>query len=336
MGYGHGIKVASVRLMNYGVLIVSLALGWGCKQPKAQPPSEPEVLAAQSAASKPRISFTFDDGITTALAGIAFEEWDGMLLDHLEAADLKAVFFVTGKNKTTAKGRFLLQRWNDKGHRIANHTFSHPNFNAAWHTAALFEDELLKTDAIISGYSQYTPLFRFPYLKEGGEAAKVDSIRQLLTKHGYRNGYVTVDASDWYINQRLVKAIATNGLAHTQVARYREYYVQHLLDRATYYEQLSQALHGRTVSHTLLLHHNLTSALFLGDLIKAFENHGWEVTNADTAFEDPIYQQFPDAPFAGESLIYSQAKASGRFIGQLRYPAEDSRYEKETMDEWGL
>ena len=40
-------------------------------------------------------------------------------------------------------------------------------------------------------------------LKEGDSVEKRDGFRALLMKHGYRNGYVTIDASDWYVDQRM-------------------------------------------------------------------------------------------------------------------------------------
>jgi hypothetical protein len=35
-------------------------------------------------------------------------------------------------------------------------------------------------------------------------------------------------------------------------------------------------------------------------------------------------------------LIWALAKQSGKFEDQLRYPAEDSQYEKDAMDKKGL
>ena len=199
-----------------------------------------------------------------------------------------------------------------------------------------FETELLKTDSIITRYPTYTKLFRFPYLKEGETVEKIQGMRSVLQQHGYRNGYVTIDASDWFVNSELIKHIQKNGLEKARIDEYRAFYIQHLLDRARYYETLSYQLHGRHISHTLLLHHNLSSALFLKDLIQAFKSAGWEVTDADKAFQDAVFQQVPLNVPAGESLIWAQAKASGKFETQLRYPAEDSRYEAPKMEALGL
>ncbi len=175
-----------------------------------------------------------------------------------------------------------------------------------------------------------------PYLKEGGSREKIDSIRSILSKYDYQNGYVTIDASDWYINGRLLKKMRESAVDTVELNQYRDFYVQHLLERAQYYEALSFEMNGRHIAHTLLLHHNLTSALFLDDLIAAFKAQGWEVIDAQKAFEDEIYQTQPNTVPAGESLIWSMAKATGDYEDQLRYPAEDSRYEEPKMDRLGL
>ena len=65
-----------------------------------------------------------------------------------------------------------------------------------------------------------------------------------------------------------------------------------------------------------------------------FKDKGWEIVSATKAYEDPVYKT--ETNFAGEGLIYAQAKDSGKYDDVLRYPAEDSRYEKEKMDELGL
>jgi hypothetical protein len=44
----------------------------------------------------------------------------------------------------------------------------------------------------------------------------------------------------------------------------------------------------------------------------------------------------PDVLPAGQSLVWSLAKADGRFGKQLRYPGEDGDYEAPKMDAAGL
>jgi hypothetical protein len=120
------------------------------------------------------------------------------------------------------------------------------------------------------------------------------------------------------------------------ISGYRDYYKNHLFNRATFYDSLAFQLTNRRINHVILLHHNLAAALFLDDLIKHFEANGWEVMNADDAYQDPIYEESPDTIPAGESLVWALAKNSGKFEKVLRYPAEDGVYEKPFMDKLGL
>ena len=318
------------------IVFFLLIIIFGCKNPTSEKSEKAVEKPEKVVQSKPLVSFTFDDGNTSNIAGFQFEEWNKMILSHLEKENLKAVFFVTGRNKSNTKGQFLLKSWDDNGHKIANHSFSHPNFNSEKSTSQVFENELIKTDLIISKLRNHIKLFRFPYLKEGQNQTKVDSIRNILSKHNYLNGYVTIDASDWYVDQRLIKRIKEVGLEKIEIGKFKDFYVQHILERANYYEELSYEMNGRHINHTLLLHHNLTSALFLDDLIKKFKEQGWEIIDADKAFQDEIFKKIPKSNFAGESLIYSMAKQSEKYGHLLRYPAEDSRYEKDKMDKLGL
>ncbi len=284
--------------------------------------------------AQPYISFTFDDGSTSDMPGYTFEQWNKMILDNLDNAGLKAIFYVKGENKTDTKGQFLLNSWNERGQRIGNHTFSHPDYNDKDVTFEKFRGELLQNDSIINKLSNYIKLFRFPYLKEGDTREKVDQFRAFMKEQGYRNGHVTIDASDWYINGRLLKRLNENPKA--DIAGYRAFYLEHLFSRATYYEDLAVKLTGRHIHHTILLHHNLTSGLFLSDLIKMFREKGWKVMDAEEAYKDEIFMSEPKHLPAGESLIWSLAKESGKFDSVLRYPGEDGDYEKDKMDKLGL
>ena len=283
---------------------------------------------------KPKISFTFDDGQINDIGTYRLEKWNKLLLDNLKKHNLKAILFSSGGNKLSEKGKYILSSWNNEGHLIANHTVSHPNFNNEKVTLEAFKAELIRNDKIISKYSNYLPYFRFPYLKEGNTTEKVKGFRQFLKEKGYKNGHVTVDASDWYIDSRLVQRINQN--PNADISGFKSFYKEHLLERALFYDSVAFELTHRRINHVLLLHHNLAAALFLDDLIQYFKDNGWEVVDADKAYKDEIYLEEPDNVPAGESLIWALAKKSGRFNEVLRYPAEDSKYEKALMDKLGL
>jgi peptidoglycan/xylan/chitin deacetylase (PgdA/CDA1 family) len=285
-------------------------------------------------ASKPTISFTFDDGKTSDLGGYKLADWHGRILKTLDKHMLKSVMFVAGHNKKTVNGKYVLSTWNDAGHYLANHTLNHPNFNDDAVTLEQYKKELVANEEVIKTYSNFIKLFRFPYLKEGNTPEKVNGFRSFLKQQGYKHGAVTVDASDWYIDSRLRKRLTENPQA--DIEGFKKYYINHLYEKAMFYDSISFALTGRHVAHSLLLHHNLVAGLFLDDLIAHFKANGWDVVDAHKAFNDPIYNTVTNTVPAGESLTWSMAKQSGKFESILRYPAEGDQYEKDKMDALGL
>jgi hypothetical protein len=93
---------------------------------------------------------------------------------------------------------------------------------------------------------------------------------------------------------------------------------------------------GRSVKHTLLLHHNVLNGLFLGDLLRMFRSKGWGLIDAEEAYTDQVFSAAPKVVPAGQSIIWSLAKETGKFDQVLRYPAEDGDYEKPRMDALNL
>ncbi|WP_259264353.1 polysaccharide deacetylase family protein [Aquiflexum gelatinilyticum] len=283
---------------------------------------------------RPKVAFTFDDGSTRDMPNLKLEEWNQMILTSLKKHDAKAVLFATVGPLDNDKGRYVLSSWDKEGHRIANHTFTHPRFSDPKTTLEMFKTELIRNDAVIRAYPNFYQYFRFPYLKEGETKEKVEGFRTFMIEKGYKNGHVTIDASDWYIASRLVDRLKENPQA--DISGFRDFYIEHMYDRALFYDGLADQLTGRKINHTILLHHNLASALFLDDLIVHFKEKGWEIMDADEAFKDPIFEEVPMVIPAGESLIWALAKQSGKYDKDLRYPAENGDYLKAKMDSLGL
>ena len=283
---------------------------------------------------KPKVCITFDDGSVNDMSVYTSAVWNDMLLQTLQKHKLQTVFFAAGNPLDNEKGRTVLELWSKQGHWISNHTYSHKSYGISATTYDFFTADFLRNDSLINKYKTYAKLFRFPYLKEGDTKEKRDEFRAFLESQGYRNGYVTIDASDWYVNSRLLKRLKENPKA--DINGYKKFYLQHIFERATYYNNLSLKITGRQITHSLLLHHNLTSALFMDDLIKMFKEKGWEVVNASEAYKDEIYKKSPNVIPAGESLIWALAKESGLYENELRYPAEDSKYEEDKMNTLGL
>jgi peptidoglycan-N-acetylglucosamine deacetylase len=280
------------------------------------------------------LCFTFDDGNPFGILRYRPEQWNRMILNCLEEHHVHAVLYVCGGKMDSPAGREILETWDRAGNLIANHTYSHPNYNDESLTALSYENDILRCDSLIRNYKNFAKYFRAPYLKYGNTKAKRDSLNEFLRQAGYRNGYVTIDASDWYYNARLVKFMKEH--PGKSIEPLKKAYIGHLLDRAQFYDTLALNVLGRKIHHSILLHHNLTSALFLGDLMKAFEAEGWKIIDAREALADPVYDLVPDIVPAGESLIWGLAKETHKYDDILRYPGEDSRYEEEKLDQIGF
>jgi len=283
---------------------------------------------------KPHIAFSFDDGNPYDILSYKGADWNAMIVNQLKKYKIQSVWYVCAKGVDNPEGKLLLQNWNDAGNYIANHTYNHPSYNDSLMTLQKMVKEIQSCNILISNYKNYRKFFRFPYLSSGRTEAKRDSMRAYLKQNGYRQGWVTIDASDWYISSRLINRLKQNPKA--DITGFKEYYLNHIIDRATYYNNLSKGLTHRQIKHTLLLHFNLTSALFLTDLIERFKKEGWEIDNYSDAIQDPIYSELPIAMPAEQSLIWLMAKQSGKFEKELRFPGEDGIYEKAKMDKLGL
>lgn len=284
------------------------------------------IVTSNSQDTKPQLSITIDDPNTVSTGNMTWMAKDDAILEALDNYGIKAALFVCGKRIDNAEGKVLLSRWNEKGHMICNHSYSHSYFHSQKISLDVFENDFLRCDSIINNYSGYSRFFRYPYLKEGDTPEKRDGFRKFMSEQNYRNGYVTIDASDWYIDSRAVDTLKVSpGLDLTP---YKEYYISHIYERAMFYDSLAVKLTGRHIKHTLLLHHNFINASFLGELLTHFKKNGWDLINASDAFKDEVFSQEPDILPAGESLVWALAKETGKYESLLRYPGEDSEYEE--------
>ena len=280
------------------------------------------------------LSITIDDPHTRISPLMSAAERDKKILAVLKSHKIQAALFVCGMRINNPQGKKLLRAWDKAGHLIANHSYSHFYFPSTKITLAQFQEDISKNDRIISGYKNYSKLLRFPYLKEGDTREKRDGMREYLKANHYKQGYVSIDASDWYVTQRLEERLLHNPKA--DISGFKDFYLTHMWERARYYNDLSKKALGREVKHTLLIHHNLLNALFLDDLIQMFKAKGWKIIDAKDAYQDPVYTIEPDILPAGESIVWAIAHQTGKFAHLIRYPADDSQYEKEKMDKLGL
>ncbi|WP_243126832.1 polysaccharide deacetylase family protein [Hominisplanchenecus murintestinalis] len=97
------MKRRNILIMIAAVAILGLGLLWG------------RISQAVTEDVKPRIALTFDDG--------PHPVYTPKLLDGLKERNVKATFFVVGKN---IEGREdIIKRMDEEGHLIGNHTYDH-------------------------------------------------------------------------------------------------------------------------------------------------------------------------------------------------------------------
>lgn len=297
--------------------------------------ASPGVVSKNSPndAARPQIALTLDDPTLKLGSVLKWQEANTRILKAIATRDIRAALFVCGMRVDEGDGAKLVSAWDEAGHLICNHSYSH-KFYGEQTSYADFAVDFLKNEKVIAPYHNRTALFRYPFLKEGDTAEKRDRFRALLKERGYRVGHVTIDASDWYISQRFVDRLGKQ--PNASVAPYRDYLAAHLLDRAAFYRQLALDVLGRDVRHTILLHFNPLNAYVLPDVLAAFERAGWQWIDASLAFEDPVFRSQPQIVPAGESLVWALAKETGRFNERLKYPGEDGDFERPKMDALGL
>lgn len=276
-------------------------------------------LSLAQPAGAQSVAFTFDDAPNmTGLPRMDAQQRNAAMLAALARHKVTAALFVTaGYGAHEPAGNALVRAWGEAGHQIGNHTMTHPDLNSDKVSLAQYQKEILECDAIIGTMPGYRKWYRFTYLREGKTPEKRDGMRQFLAAQGYRNAYVSLDTSDWRLEERLVEILKRDPKA--DLAPLKRTYLAHIRQRALAYRALSQQLQGRDIAQVILLHHNLINALWLDDVIAQFKDMGWTITTPDAAFQDPVYALQPISNVTGQSLLLSMARS----LGLGRFPGWD-------------
>jgi peptidoglycan/xylan/chitin deacetylase (PgdA/CDA1 family) len=289
------------------------------------------LSALSSKAFTQNLALSFDDGLDPTRQ-VNAQKYNDAILTHLSKTKVSSIFYVTGHRVNSVKGLSLVDNWGKNGHLVANHSYSHKNFSSDKTVLKTFIADVIKNEELLKNMPNWTKRFRFPYLKEGKTAVKRGGFRNWMEQQGYKPGPVSIDASDWYYNSRYLAWLKQHPNGDPTVIR--NAYLKHLWDRATYYDSLSQSVLNRSADHVLLLHTNAINAAFLVDVISMFRDNGWHFIHPQKAYQDPLYSTKPNVLPAGESILWSLAKQMNH--QGLRYPAEDSIYEKLLLDELKL
>src|SRR3984893_7864097 len=145
------------------------------------------TLYHQGAAGEHQVAITFDDGPDS--------RWTPKILDILKAANVKAAFFLVGKNAERYPN--LVRRILDEGHEIGNHTYYHPNLAACG--AEHIRLELNATQLLIETITgRATTLFRPPYAADTRPSQLSELVPlQIAQDLSYLVVLENIDPQDW-------------------------------------------------------------------------------------------------------------------------------------------
>src|SRR5205085_8113168 len=99
------------------------------------------ILFAQS---KPKLAITMDDPNTSEYPLMSWQERNDKILETLKKHNLQAALFVCGKRIDDSAGAILLKKWDDAGHMLCNHTYSHAYFHSKKISLKDYEDDFFR------------------------------------------------------------------------------------------------------------------------------------------------------------------------------------------------
>ncbi|NJM49884.1 MAG: polysaccharide deacetylase family protein [Sphingomonadales bacterium] len=282
--------------------------------PKASAAEKHESAAAINVK---RIAISFDDAPRGPGAFLDGDKRPAMLIAALKKGGVtQAAFFVNpGRVSAAAAEQGQLVNYAAHGHVLANHTATHKPLSQV--SAQAFLADIDAAEKWLKPLPGYRPWFRFPRLDEGRrDKVKRDAVRDGLKKRGLRNGYVTADGWDWYLEAQTIRAKKAG--RKIDMAALRKLYIETHLESANFSDRLARRLLGRRPVQMLLLHETDLAALYIDDLAAALRRDGWEIVTADSVYNDPMAQISPDPDFADgtllEMLAWEKQLSGGRWF----------------------
>ncbi len=289
----------------------------------------PVPVAVQSITDK-RIAFSFDDTPRGAGAFLDKDERPRLLIEALENGGIEqAVFFINpGRITPYDNDAETVMAYAAAGHLLANHTADHSSLSNV--SVAKFLADVDAAAEWLEGKPNFRSWFRFPHLDEGRrDKAKRDAVRRGLKERGLMNGYVTVDASDWYMEEQALAAAARGQVMDWNALR--DLFVESYLESANFSDDLARRTLDRAPVQMILLHDTDLAAMFVDDLAAALKADGWQIVTADEAYRDPMAFMEPDVEIAEGTRL--QMLAAERNVGNRWYMRNDPKVAKKLFAE---
>ncbi len=174
------IEMRNLRIVK--VLVCFAIIGLSLLNATKIYASEENNQVDSSSTQEKIVYLTFDDGPTRGVTE--------QILDELKKLDIKATFFVVGKEIKDKES--ILKRMYEEGHGIGLHTYTH-NYNKVYSSPDMFLEEMDKTATYIDevlGVEANIKYIRFP----GGSAGRLnENFYNAIKEKGY-------NIFDWNVN----------------------------------------------------------------------------------------------------------------------------------------
>ena len=216
------------------------------------------------------------------------------ILSTLKKHKVPAVGFVNERMLDHAQERDarvdLLRQWVSAGMVLANHTYSHPDFNRL--TVEQFQEESAKGDVVtrqlMRSRQPYQLYFRHPMTHTGDTREKKEAIESFLAARGYKVTPHTIENSDFIFNVPYARALQNGDKELAK--RLREEYLAFTIAATEFAEKISPQIFGREIPQTLLIHSNDITADCLDEMLRRLAQRGYKFVTLDKVMADPAYE----------------------------------------------
>ena len=277
-----------------------------------------------------RMAITMDDFNLNFDIGLSQKGRHDNILTAFDAVGHKASGFVTGSFVKSEWGLEVVLDWLARGHVIANHTWTHPHANET--DSAAYLADIRRNQNFLKAVPGTSDYFRFPFLDDGRDRAQQTALFAGLNSFGLRNAPVTMDSVDWYTTSRLEAALTAN--PNTDLAPYRDYYVEMCVTLSNHWDGVAQALGFTSLPHLTLMHHNVLNGHFLKDVLLALQADGWVFVDAAEALAFQNYHPIPYEPTSGRNWLTLKSRETETEIEP--YPEKYLGFGRKQMDALGL
>lgn len=251
------------------------------------------------------IALSFDDAPRASGHLFSGRERTRRIITVLEKFKIQTVFFANSNKLEQDGGRERLTSYASAGHLIANHTHSHPDLHKI--PAGDYLKEIDQGERFLASFATFTKWFRYPFLREGDTVESRDQIRKHLMTRGYRNGYVTVDNYDYFLDALVQDALAQGKRIDLNKACMM--LVDLMWDGVRFYDSVAMNHIGK-VRHVLLMHENDLQAQCLPDLISHLQKKQWKIISPILAFEESLLAQEPNTLYLSQGRVAAIAHAN--------------------------